>query len=173
MQAPALILTLTAHVSSWLMGRAAVVPSHSTMLYCLQRCVSTLLDACSNDAFDAETGVDKSKAESVVNLTGNRKAVLAVANGFLLAGGLFLHNATKLAVGLTTELRELIQHLWLQDTTAECTLVFLQCMSRSCEVCSRPDLQPRVTGLQGDAHVGLALALAVFMGYLYQGPPFR
>ena len=27
--------------------------------------------------------------------------------------------------------------------------------------------------VQGDAHVGLALALAVFMGYLYQGPPFR
>ena len=55
-------------------------------------------DSCSNDAFDAETGVDKSKAESVVNLTGNRKAVLAVANGFLLAGGLLLHSTTKLAV---------------------------------------------------------------------------
>ena len=27
--------------------------------------------------------------------------------------------------------------------------------------------------MQGDAHVGLALALAVSMGYLYQGPPFR
>ena len=27
--------------------------------------------------------------------------------------------------------------------------------------------------VQGDAHVGLALVLAVFMGYLYQGPPFR
>ena len=61
-----------------------------------------LLNACSNDAFDAETGVDKSKAESVVNLTGNRKAVLAVANGFLLAGGLLLHTATKLAVSCTT-----------------------------------------------------------------------
>ena len=55
-------------------------------------------DACSNDAFDAETGVDKSKAESVVNLTGNRKAVLAVANGFLLAGGLLLHSVTRIAV---------------------------------------------------------------------------
>ena len=27
--------------------------------------------------------------------------------------------------------------------------------------------------MQGDAHIGLALALAVCMGYLYQGPPFR
>ena len=42
--------------------------------------------------------MDNSKAESVVNLTGNRKAVLAVANGFLLAGGLLLHNVTRLAV---------------------------------------------------------------------------
>ena len=53
---------------------------------------------CSNDAFDAETGVDKSKAESVVNLTGNRKVVLAIANGFLVAGGLLLHSVTKAAV---------------------------------------------------------------------------
>ena len=27
--------------------------------------------------------------------------------------------------------------------------------------------------MQGDAHIGLVLALAVCMGYLYQGPPFR
>lgn len=47
--------------------------------------------------------MDKSKAESVVNLTGNRKAVLAVANGFLLAGGLLLHNVTKLAVRRTSQ----------------------------------------------------------------------
>ncbi|GBF97481.1 hypothetical protein Rsub_10404 [Raphidocelis subcapitata] len=40
----------------------------------------------SNDAFDATTGVDKSKAESVVNLTGNRTAVLAAAKAFLAAG---------------------------------------------------------------------------------------
>ena len=53
---------------------------------------------CSNDAFDAKTGVDKSKAESVVNLTGNRKVVLAIANGFLVAGGLLLHSVTKAAV---------------------------------------------------------------------------
>ena len=43
--------------------------------------------------------MDKSKAESVVNLTGNQKVVLAVANGFLVAGGLLLHSVTKVAVG--------------------------------------------------------------------------
>lgn len=37
----------------------------------------------SNDAFDATMGVDETKAESVVNLTGNRAAVLVVANIFL------------------------------------------------------------------------------------------
>lgn len=41
---------------------------------------------CSNDAFDASTGVDVHKAESVVNLTGNRNAVLLVSKLFLLAG---------------------------------------------------------------------------------------
>ena len=41
----------------------------------------------SNDAFDAATGVDKSKRESVVNLTGGKKGlVLAIANLFLVAG---------------------------------------------------------------------------------------
>lgn len=59
---------------------------------------TSCLGARSNDAFDAETGVDASKAESVVNLTGNRKAVLALANGFLVAGGLLLHSVTKAAV---------------------------------------------------------------------------
>ncbi|KAG1664632.1 hypothetical protein FOA52_011769 [Chlamydomonas sp. UWO 241] len=40
----------------------------------------------SNDAFDAATGVDKSKRESVVNLTGNRTGVLVAANALLLGG---------------------------------------------------------------------------------------
>ena len=34
-----------------------------------------------------------------MNLTGNQKVVLAVANGFLVAGGLLLHSVTKVAVG--------------------------------------------------------------------------
>ncbi|KAK9823681.1 hypothetical protein WJX72_004586 [[Myrmecia] bisecta] len=40
----------------------------------------------SNDAFDAETGVDGDKPESVVNLTGNRTGVLLLANLFLAVG---------------------------------------------------------------------------------------
>jgi hypothetical protein len=40
----------------------------------------------SNDAFDADTGVDKTKPESVVNLTGNRPAVLLLSKAFLAAG---------------------------------------------------------------------------------------
>jgi 1,4-dihydroxy-2-naphthoate octaprenyltransferase len=45
---------------------------------------------CSNDAFDAETGVDQTKPESVVNLTGNRTAVLLLSKAFLAAGLLLL-----------------------------------------------------------------------------------
>ena len=40
----------------------------------------------SNDVFDAETGIDKNKAHSVVNLTGNRNLVFWVGNLFLLLG---------------------------------------------------------------------------------------
>ena len=41
----------------------------------------------SNDAFDSATGVDRTKRESVVNLTGGKHGlVLLVANLFLLAG---------------------------------------------------------------------------------------
>ncbi len=53
----------------------------------------------SNDAYDAETGVDQAKEESVVNLTGgNKKGVLALANACLLAGAWLLHTGTKAAV---------------------------------------------------------------------------
>ena len=40
----------------------------------------------SNDVFDAATGVDKNKPESVVNLVGNWRKVFLVANLFLVAG---------------------------------------------------------------------------------------
>ena len=39
-----------------------------------------------NDVFDAETGIDKNKAHSVVNLTGNAPAVFAIANILLTLG---------------------------------------------------------------------------------------
>lgn len=37
----------------------------------------------SNDVFDSDTGIDVNKASSVVNLTGKRNLVLAIALGFL------------------------------------------------------------------------------------------
>ena len=46
----------------------------------------------SNDVFDSSTGVDKTKPESVVNLTGSRGRVLAVAVALLISGtGLLFH----------------------------------------------------------------------------------
>lgn len=56
-----------------------------TLLCCLHVAVCCC-HACSNDAFDASTGVDQHKAESVVNLTGNRIGVLLLSKLFLLAG---------------------------------------------------------------------------------------
>lgn len=42
--------------------------------------------------------MDEAKAESVVNLTGNRGGVLALANTCLVAGAFLLHSGTKGAV---------------------------------------------------------------------------
>ncbi|MFN7715158.1 MAG: 2-carboxy-1,4-naphthoquinone phytyltransferase [Pseudanabaenaceae cyanobacterium] len=39
-----------------------------------------------NDVFDADTGIDVNKNHSVVNLTGRKEAVFALANGALLLG---------------------------------------------------------------------------------------
>ncbi|MGK7939106.1 MAG: 2-carboxy-1,4-naphthoquinone phytyltransferase [Crocosphaera sp.] len=46
----------------------------------------------SNDVFDAETGIDKNKAHSIVNLTGNKSLMFWLANTFLILGilGIFL-----------------------------------------------------------------------------------
>lgn len=40
----------------------------------------------SNDVFDADTGIDRNKAHSVVNLTGNKSLVFGIANLFLVLG---------------------------------------------------------------------------------------
>ncbi|MDJ0580290.1 2-carboxy-1,4-naphthoquinone phytyltransferase [Crocosphaera sp.] len=40
----------------------------------------------SNDVFDADTGIDKNKAHSIVNLTGNKPLMFWLANGFLSLG---------------------------------------------------------------------------------------
>ncbi|HEY9851019.1 MAG TPA: 2-carboxy-1,4-naphthoquinone phytyltransferase [Leptolyngbyaceae cyanobacterium] len=40
----------------------------------------------SNDVFDSETGIDKNKAHSLVNLTGNKSLIFWLANLFLATG---------------------------------------------------------------------------------------
>ena len=70
-------------------------PSLINLRCCL---TSSLVPLRSNDAYDATTGVDGDKPESVVNLTGNRGGVLALANAFLAAGGLLLWRAVSAAV---------------------------------------------------------------------------
>ena len=40
----------------------------------------------SNDVFDADTGIDKNKAHSIVNLTGNRFLIFWISNLFLVLG---------------------------------------------------------------------------------------
>lgn len=75
-----------------------------------------------NDVFDAETGIDVNKAHSVVNLTGKKNLIFAIANICLLLGisGVFA-----------------------------------------------------ISWLQQDLIVVSAIALCCFLGYIYQGPPFR
>jgi 2-carboxy-1,4-naphthoquinone phytyltransferase len=76
----------------------------------------------SNDVYDSDTGIDINKAESVVNLTGNRNLMFWLGNLFL---GLGISGITTIA-------------WWQQDLT-----------------------------------VVAIVALACFLGYTYQGPPFR
>ncbi|MEB3884996.1 2-carboxy-1,4-naphthoquinone phytyltransferase [Lyngbya sp. CCY1209] len=75
-----------------------------------------------NDVFDSETGIDKNKHHSLVNLTGNKSLIFAIGN-LCLAVGIF-------EIGLIC--------WWQGDLTV----------------------------------LGLILACC-FLGYLYQGPPFR
>ncbi len=76
----------------------------------------------SNDVFDSDTGIDINKAESIVNLTGNRNLMFWIANLFLVMG----------ILGIVTI------SWWQQDLTV----------------------------------VGIVL-VCCFLGYTYQGPPFR
>ena len=76
----------------------------------------------SNDVFDADTGIDKNKAHSVVNLTGNKSLIFWLSN-FCLGLGL---------LGI------ILINYWLNDETV--LWLILGCC---------------------------------FLGYTYQGPPFR
>ena len=64
------------------------------------RTTSDITCNCSNDAFDAETGADVGKLESIVNLTGSRLGVLGLAFASLAAGAMMLWRALALVVRL-------------------------------------------------------------------------
>ena len=76
----------------------------------------------SNDVFDSDTGIDINKAESVVNLTGNRNLMFWLGNVFLVLG----------ILGIAT-----------------------------------------ISWWQQDIRVVAIVLLSCFLGYTYQGPPFR
>jgi 2-carboxy-1,4-naphthoquinone phytyltransferase len=76
----------------------------------------------SNDVFDSDTGIDVNKAESVVNLTGNRNLMFWLGNLFLALGMLGIATIS-----------------WWQQDLMVVEIVLLCC----------------------------------FLGYTYQGPPFR
>jgi 1,4-dihydroxy-2-naphthoate octaprenyltransferase len=76
----------------------------------------------SNDVFDSDTGIDVNKAESIVNLTGNRNLMFWLGNLFLISG--------ILGIGTIS---------WWQQDIMVVAIVLLSC----------------------------------FLGYTYQGPPFR
>jgi 1,4-dihydroxy-2-naphthoate octaprenyltransferase len=75
-----------------------------------------------NDVFDAETGIDVNKAHSVVNLTGKKNLIFAIANICLSLG----------IIGVFA-----------------------------------------ISWFQQDFVVISAIAICCFLGYIYQGPPFR
>lgn len=64
----------------------------------------------SNDVFDSETGIDKNKAHSLVNLTGNKSLIFWLANLFLVLG----------IVGI-------VAIAWLQQDFTVIALVLLSC----------------------------------------------
>ena len=75
-----------------------------------------------NDVFDSETGIDKNKAHSLVNLTGNKPLIFAIGNLCLILG-----------------------------------------ISGICAI----------SWWQQDWIVLALISICCFLGYLYQGPPFR
>lgn len=75
-----------------------------------------------NDVFDSETGIDKNKHHSLVNLTGNKSLILTIGNICLLVA-----------------IAQIILICWWQQDLTIFGLIILCC----------------------------------FLGYLYQGPPFR
>lgn len=73
--------------TGWRFGRGELVRLDQLLLFLLAAVLLLAWENLANDVFDADTGVDiHGKPHSVVNLTGQRGAVAAWANGALAAG---------------------------------------------------------------------------------------
>ena len=126
----------------------------------------------SNDAFDADTGVDANKAESVVNLTVGRKdammmmmmmmvvvVVVVVVVVYIVWAFSPKQSETGLAPLSNPQGNQALVHkLATLFLAAGLLLLISGCACNPAEL---------------DTRVSVCLALAIIMGYLYQGPPFR
>ncbi|MEB3264951.1 MAG: 2-carboxy-1,4-naphthoquinone phytyltransferase [Synechococcus sp.] len=73
--------------AGWRLGRGLPVRFDQLLLFLLAAVLLLAWENLANDVFDADTGVDThGKPHSVVNLTGRRDRVAALANGCLVAG---------------------------------------------------------------------------------------
>jgi hypothetical protein len=73
--------------AGWRLGQGLVLRADQLLLFLLAAVLLLAWENLANDVFDADTGVDThGKPHSVVNLTGRRDRVLALANGCLLLG---------------------------------------------------------------------------------------
>ncbi|MFZ9559481.1 MAG: 2-carboxy-1,4-naphthoquinone phytyltransferase [Vulcanococcus sp.] len=77
--------------AGWRLQQGLVVRVDQLLLFLLAAVLLLAWENLANDVFDAETGVDlEGKPHSVVNLTGRRDRVAALANGVLLLGLLLM-----------------------------------------------------------------------------------
>jgi 1,4-dihydroxy-2-naphthoate octaprenyltransferase len=73
--------------AGWRWGRGLPVRADQLLLFLLAAVLLLAWENLANDVFDADTGVDAGgKPHSVVNLTGRRDRVAALANGALVVG---------------------------------------------------------------------------------------
>jgi 2-carboxy-1,4-naphthoquinone phytyltransferase len=73
--------------AGWRLGQGLALRPDQLLLFLLAAVLLLAWENLANDVFDADTGVDThGKPHSVVNLTGRRDRVLALANGCLLLG---------------------------------------------------------------------------------------
>lgn len=81
---------------------------------------------CSNDAFDADMNVDGNKPESVVNLTGNRNAVMIAAWSCFAVG---VASLWRLTTGWVRDFSFRCKQLACQSDTGPC----LACLFSHCQ----------------------------------------